>query len=126
MGVLLSIYSIESGLVPFTKIDHTAGIWTFQNMLNGFIVLGLLGFMYSVVFDGVAVLTMLNFYVNPFPIQGLWNVCIVVGLARIIATIYYSLCTFASAVRGTIVQRVVDIRDGEHSKQHNSVVQCIS
>ena len=80
-------------------------------MLNGFIIVGMIGLMYSLVFDGFGMLAVFN--IHPSSLHGLSTVCILVGLARILAVIYRGVSSCTTDSQDNLRQFVLDIRDVE-------------
>jgi hypothetical protein len=111
--VLISYTSVKAGLLINVDGTDSSHIWTGQNMLNGVILAGLIGVLYSLFTDGVgaccAVFSRPNLRSNSL---GLIAVAFVfLGLARAIAAIYAAVSAFASGARDGIKSYVLDIRD---------------
>ena len=125
-GVILSFHTISAGLWPAVKTGSALEIWTNQNMINGLVVVGLMGLVYSLLIDGVGILLMLN--INPCSFHGISTMCVLVGLARIVAAIHsavscVSLSSYAPAVHYNLMQNVLDIREVEGSERISSAAQ---
>jgi hypothetical protein len=108
---MLSFYSLNSGLFPPSDPNRSREIWTRQNMLNGIIIIGLLGLAYSLFIDGFGILAVFN--AHPSSLHGVSTVCILVGIARIVAAIHRAITTCAADTGENLRHFVVDIREVE-------------
>ena len=111
---VLSYHSISFGLLPFNNASSAVGIWTMQNMQNSLIVIGMGGLVYSLIVDGVSILIIYN--LNPLSCPGLFTVCILLGVARTIDTIYSAVSSWMSADDDELMHCVLDICDVKCSK----------
>ena len=69
--------------------------------MNGLIIVGLMGLLYSVFVDGLAIIILFNWTIMlEMPSiyhDGLAAVCVLVGLFRVVESIYSGVSSFASA-----------------------------
>ena len=72
--VMLSFLCISVGMLSPSDPDRGFEIWSLQNMLNGFVIVGILGLVYSLVIDGFGMLAVFN--IHPSSLHGLCTVCI--------------------------------------------------
>ena len=114
---LLSYHAISFGLITLANTSSVVGIWTMQNMQNSLVVIGMGGLVYSLLVDGVSILFIYN--VNPLSCHGLFNVCILVGVARTIAAIYSAVSSWVSADGDELMHYVLDICDSSGRVQNS-------
>ena len=115
--VLASFASVKAGLL--INVGDSSHVWNSQHMLNGIILAGLLGLVYSLFTDGCGVCCVVFSRQNTRSSFGFFAVaCIFLGLARAAAAIYVAVSSFASGARDGIKSTVLDIRDVDEKSEH--------
>ena len=115
VGLLLSFCVLSIGLLPAENKASAVSVWTIENAINGLVIVGSLGLVYSIFIDGAVVMFLINpnmvLNMNSLYLYVLGTVLILMGLVRIVEAIQSCISSFAFTDINDSEQIVVDVRD---------------